>query len=309
MEIREHVELRPHTVFKIGGRARYFCEARTLEDLRDAVHFAREKGLRFFLLGAGSNMLVSDRGFDGLAIKMGLAHCSINGARVEADAGVSMARLTAETIRAGLAGFEWAIGIPGTIGGSVRGNAGCYGTEMKDVLHSVSVFDSEADRIRIFSPRECNFGYRDSIFKKRPSWIVVSAIVHLEPGDPARSQKLVAEFSERRSRTQDIGSRCAGCMFKNVPWGAVDKSSLTKKIPELQKFSRDPVIPAAFLIDRLDLKGIKIRGVAISTRHANYFVNVDNSTAEDVMALVSLVKDRVRRSYGILLDEEVQFIA
>ncbi|MBI2039356.1 MAG: UDP-N-acetylmuramate dehydrogenase [Candidatus Niyogibacteria bacterium] len=309
MEIQENVELKPHTVFKIGGQARYFCEARTLEDLREAVHFARDKSAPFFLLGAGSNVLISDRGFGGVAIKMMLQNLSISGMHVGADAGVSMARATAETIKAGLAGFEWAIGIPGTIGGSVRGNAGCYGKEMKDVLHSVRVFDAMTDELRVLSRRECHFGYRDSIFKKNPSWIVVSMNMYLESGVAQDSQKLVGKYSLRRRATQDIGAQCAGCMFKNVLWGAVDKSSLTKKFPDLREFSASPVIPAAFLIDRLDLKGIKIRGATVSTRHANYFVNVDNSTAEDVMALVSLVKDRVHRTYGILLEEEVQFIS
>lgn len=309
MEIQENVELKPHTVFKIGGRARYFCEARTLDDLREVIRFAHEKNTPFFLLGAGSNLLISDRGFNGLAVKMMLANLSIYGTRVEADAGVSMARATAEIIRAGLAGFEWAIGIPGTVGGSVRGNAGCYGKEMKDALHSVHVFDAEKEEFRVLSKRECNFGYRDSIFKRKPKWIIISAILHLEPGDKTHSQALVQNYSLKRLQTQDIGAQCAGCMFKNVLWGAVDKSALTKKFSELRKFSSESVIPAAFLIDQLGLKGMKIRGAAISTRHANYFVNVDNSTAEDVMALVSLAKDRVRRTYGISLEEEVQFIS
>ena len=317
--ILENVELKPHTVFKIGGRARFFCEAKTSGDLRIAVEFSRKKNIPFFVLGAGSNVLISDRGFDGLAIKMELLNLSVHRISVknrvsdivEAGAGVPMARIVAETVRKGLAGFEWAIGIPGTMGGSVRGNAGCFGSETKDVLETARIFDAEKLETRDLTRDQCQFGYRDSIFKKNPRLIVLSATLRLVPGDASASQKLVQEYSERRRASQDIGAQCAGCMFKNVLWSreGVDKSVLLKNFPLLQQFSSSPTIPAAFLIDQLELRGAKIGGAQISDKHANYFVNVDNSTAEDVMALVSMVKDRVRRAYGITLEEEVQFVA
>src|SRR3989344_5570780 len=134
-EIKKDVPLKDHTVFKIGGAAKYFCEAKTAEELKKAVFWARETGEKFFVLGAGSNVLVSDKGFDGLVIKNKVASIKlghgVSKSMIEAEAGAQMARVVAESVKAGLAGFEWAIGIPGTIGGSVRGNAGRFGSQTK----------------------------------------------------------------------------------------------------------------------------------------------------------------------------------
>lgn len=313
-EIKKDVPLKDHTVFKIGGAAKYFCEAKTAEELKKAVFWARETGEKFFVLGAGSNVLVSDKGFDGLVIKNKVASIKlghgVSKSMIEAEAGAQMARVVAESVKAGLAGFEWAIGIPGTIGGSVRGNAGCFGSETKDVIESVEVFDFLDAKRRTLEAGECNFGYRHSVFKEKPNLIVLSATLRFAKGDPKKSQGLIAEYSKKRLSSQDIGAKCAGCIFKNVEWSRkdVNKESLLQKYPELKPFSGQKSIPAGFLLDFLGLKGTKAGAVQISEKHANYFINLGGATAAEVIALINTAKEKIQNRYGISLEEEIQKI-
>ena len=267
--------------------------------------------MQLFILGIGSNVLISDKGFNGLVIKNRLQNIKITNTDVHIEAGSTMARVVAETTKARLSGFEWAIGIPGTIGGSIRGNAGCFGFETKDVLESVDVFDINKNTKYKIQNRNCNFGYRDSIFKHSPNLIIFSALFKLKKGNLQESQEKISEYSKMRVASQDIGAQCAGCIFKNVLWSRRDlnKTDLIKRFPELKKFSNQKEIPAAFLIDHLGLKGIKISNAQISRRHANYFINLGNALAEDVIMLIGLAKERVQNYYGILLEEEIHYIS
>src|SRR3989344_2226436 len=328
LDIREQVSLKDHTVFKIGGPAKYFCEAKTAEELKDALAWARGSALPFFVLGAGSNVLVSDNEFEGLVIKNKATNIKINplgypvakwGVEAEAglapqklyaEAGAQMARVVAESVKAGLAGFEWAIGIPGTIGGSVRGNAGCFGSETKDVIESVEVFDSERAISQKLDSRNCNFSYRHSVFKEKPNLIIISALLRLRVGDSKKSQNLISEYSKKRAGTQDIGSKCAGCIFKNVEWSRkdVDKEGLLQKFPELKPFLGQKSIPAGFLLDFLGLKGLKMGRAQISEKHANYFINLGGASAKEIITLVNTAKEKVQNHYEILLEEEIQKI-
>lgn len=323
IQIQKNVDLKPYTIFKIGGRARYFCEVDSLDDFKEALSWVTENNLSFFILGAGSNVLVADDGFNGLVIRNKASQIYIDGLEVKAEAGASMARMVAEVTKTGLTGFEWAIGIPGTIGGSVRGNAGCFGSEIKDILESVEVFDIEkfkspdvksGSRSRRWDYQlkaaSCQFRYRDSLFKHRPNLIILSATLKLRRGDKEESLRKIREYSQKRSISQDIGARCAGCIFKNVLWSRrdINKSKLVKNFPELKQFSNQEAIPAAFLMDTIGLKGTKIGSAQISTKHANYFINLGNAKTEEVMVLIGIAKERVQNHYGILLEEEIQYL-
>ncbi|MEK7082181.1 MAG: UDP-N-acetylmuramate dehydrogenase [Patescibacteria group bacterium] len=315
VKIKENVALAPYTIYKIGGPARYFTEARNAAEAEEAARFAVKNNAPFFVLGAGSNTLISDKGFDGLIIRMAGGEVKVEGELVTADAGVMMARLASEAARAGLAGFEWGIGIPGTIGGSVRGNAGCFGGEMRDVVETVEIFD--AKNVSSFNPRfnrgqvsECGFGYRDSIFKKHPEWIVLSATLKLQKGDPAAIQNEIKRITAERSEKQDIGTKSCGCIFKNPTWpgGAGEKEKLLRGHPELSRFAERATIPASFLIDRAGLKGEKIGAIVVSDKHANFFVNEGGAAASDVRALVALAKEKVRSLFDVALEEEIQYV-
>lgn len=310
LEIKNQVPLDSYTVYKIGGPARYFVEAQDGTLLKEAVRWAMGKKVPFIILGAGSNVLISDKGFDGLVIRLAGGRVSPEEERVTADAGVTVARLVAASVAAGLTGIEWAIGIPGTVGGSVRGNAGCFGGEMKDVVETVLVYDAERNEDFVLPSQAAEFKYRDSIFKRRPNWIVISAAFKLTRGDKESSQEMIREYAGRRSSSQAIGSKSAGCIFKNIAWGRkdIDRLALLQKHPEFAPFSSLPGIPAAFLIDRAGLKGKRIGAIEISPRHANYFVNHGGGTAEEVVMLVALAKERIHREYNLMLEEEIQYV-
>ena len=308
--IQEHISLAPYTIYKIGGLGRYFVEVANAEELKKAVRFAAEKNIPFVLLGAGSNVLVSDNGFDGMVIRMAGGAVSIDGERMAADAGVMMARAVTESGRASLRGFEWGIGVPGSIGGSVRGNAGCFGNEMKDVIESAEVFDVTTQTTKTFSNKDCQFGYRDSIFKTHPEWIILSATLRLRKGDRESIQQEIRRITQERVAKQDIGAKCCGCIFKNTAWPESDseREKILAQFPELAQFQNRPTIPAAFLIDRANLKGRAAGNIYISDRHANFFINKGGGTSNDVMALIAIAKEEVKKKFGIDLHEEIQMI-
>lgn len=308
LKIQKNISLAPHTIFKIGGKARFFIEAGNSDEPIRALNFARTKNVPFFILGGGSNVLISDKGFDGLVIRIVGGELKVIGSRLLVGAGMMMANVVNASSNAGLSGFEWGIGIPGTIGGSIRGNAGCFGSEMKDVIESMEIFDSLNSKRHTLNVKQCKFGYRDSIFKKHPEWIILSTELKLKKGDPAKIQKKIIEYTRHRAETQDIGAKCAGCIFKNVSWdNAPNKKDLLGRLPALKQFEARENIPAGFLIDSSGLKGKRVGGAFISLKHANYFVNDGKAKAEDVMELIFIAKNAVKRNCGITLKEEIQY--
>lgn len=310
IDIEENKQLAPYTIYKIGGPARFFAEVRNAEELEGALRFAGEKNLPFFVMGAGSNMLISDCGFDGVAIRMTGGDIKIEGDRMHADAGVMMARAVMASAAAGLAGFEWGVGVPGTIGGSVRGNAGCFGGEMKDVVLEVRVFDADKKESFTVDAARCQFGYRNSAFKSHPEWIVLSVVFRLRPGEAAAIRERVKEITVERGAKQDIGTKSCGCIFKNIAWEDIgrDKEEMLDKFPALAQFADRERIPASFLIDAAALKGSCAGSVCVSGHHANFFVNKGGGTASDVRDLITRTKERVKSLFGVTLEEEIQYI-
>jgi len=308
--ISKEVILAPYTMYKIGGPARFFVEPKNKDDLYEALAYAKNQSAPFIIIGAGSNILVSDKGFDGLVVHMLGGECRVDGDRMIVDAGVMMARAVMEAARVGLSGFEWGIGIPGTMGGSVRGNAGCFGGEIKNVVDSVEIFDAYASTVMRLNTYECGFGYRNSIFKTHPEWVIVSTTIKLQKGSPDAIQKEITRITGERVRKQDIGTKSCGCIFKNVSWdgGNIDRNAMCNQSPELEQFRHMPTIPASFLIDVSGLKGVCRARVCISRRHANYFVNEGGASADDVRSLIREVKDAVQKKFGISLQEEIQYI-
>ncbi len=314
LKVEEYKALAPFTIYKIGGPARFFIEARGEGELKEGLRFAKEKKLSFFILGAGSNILVSDKGYDGVVIRVGGGELTVDGDRLTVDAGVMMARVSTAAATYGLSGFEWAIGIPGTIGGSVRGNAGCFGGEMKDVVESVRVleFRIQNSEFRIFELANpgCEFGYRDSIFKHHADWIILSATLSLQKGDMTAIQERIRAISRERAEKQDIGTKSAGCIFKNISWEEAggNRDSLVARFPELAQFKDRSHISASFLLDRAGMKGERAGRIYVSSAHANFFVNEGGGTAEEVKKLIDAAKDKVRTKYGLQIEEEIQYL-
>lgn len=310
IDIKENVILAPFTMYKIGGPARFFAEAASGGEIAEAVAFASAKKIPFVILGAGSNVLISEKGFDGLVIRISGGQAVIEGDTLTADAGMMMARAVTESANAEFTGFEWGIGVPGTIGGSVRGNAGCFGGEMKDVVESVEIFDSSLATSYKLQAASCAFGYRDSIFKRKPELIILSATLRLKKGDRSSIQTSIRAITLERVSKQDIGAKCCGCIFKNISWDrpGIDKEKLLREFPELSQFSNRPNIPAAYLLDASGLKDTCSAHACISGKHANYFVNNGEATSQEIKELIDRAREGVEKKFGIRIEEEIQYI-
>ena len=258
MKFKKNVSLKNYTTFKIGGPAKCFYIAKNKTELIEAIKEAKKLKLPFFILGRGSNLLVSDRGFNGLVIKFGQPLSSY----------VSK-------------GLEWAVGIPGTIQGAVCSNAGAFKKSMRDVVESVEVFDTETGKVKIFKNKDCKFSYRNSIFRKKKNLIILS--VKIKP--KKSNTKKIKQYLDYRKKTQSLNFPSAGSIFKN-PKG----------------FS------AGELIEKCGLKEKKIGKVKISEKHANFIVNLGRGKAKDVIKLIKLIKKRVKKKFGVVLEEEIQFL-
>lgn len=301
---KENVPIVEFTSYKIGGPARYFFEARNLDELGDALQEARTRNLGIFILGGGTNLLMSDEGFDGLILKPKFGGVEISGNKVRAGAGVLMLELLEFSILHGLSGFEWAGGLPGTVGGAVRGNAGAFGGETKDAVTSVRSFDIETLQEIEREVSACDFGYRSSVFKKgEGKEIILSATFALKNGDKEAIRKAIQEKINYRRERHPLEYPNIGSIFKNVDVGKIPGTCL----PELKRVIKTdpvPMVPAAYLISEAGLKGISFGGAMISPKHPNFIVNVLQAKASDVKTLIQLVKNEVETKFGITLEEE-----
>lgn len=303
IEPKENVLLAPFTSFGIGGPARYLAEVRDADQLREALRFARDQGLPFFLMGGGSNILVSDRGFGGVVIRLSGGAVRREGNEVEAEAGVDLTGLVHATADWGLSGAEPLAGIPGLVGGAVRGNAGAYGGSLGEVCQTVRVLDSGTLEELSLGGQACRFAYRNSRFKEEPGLVVLSARLVLTPAPVEETrQRVAATLAKRAARNlQCEGS--VGSFFMNP---RVEDQELIARFEQHQKVhSREGRIPAGWLIDQASLRGERVGGAQISALHANYLVNAGGASARDVLLLARLVKERVRQATGVRLEEEV----
>ncbi len=347
--LKENEPMSRHTNFRIGGPARWFVEAKTEEEILQAVGIARDAGVPVFVLGGGSNTLASDAGFPGLVLVMGmrrivfperspaepdevegfesrpstsLASGSLRSGNkfVVAEAGAMSAALARATADAGLRGLEWMISLPGTVGGAVRGNAGCFGGETSDHLVSVRVLRCippcprggqggvGACKVIELLKKDLRFAYRESALK-HSSDILLSVVFELPCGEKLEFQKKMSFTLETRKAKQPLYAGSAGCIFKN--YEMTDETDIVK-LKEAVNIPKDMLdvkhISAGWIVDQLDLKGTKIGGAEISREHGNFIINTGNATADDVVQLIALIKTRARNEFGIALQEEVQYV-
>jgi len=306
IEIKENISLAPFTSFRIGGDAKFYAEVFSVEELKEALEFAKDKKIDFYILGGGTNLLVSDDGFDGLIIKIKMNEISIDGEMIEVQAGVPLIKIVNTTSGQGLSGLEKLAGIPGTVGGAVRGNAGAFSVEIKSCIKTVTAYDTEKMELVSFENEQCNFAYRTSIFKENKNLIVISTTLALQKGDIAEVQKIVTETIMTRSARGLNGTKSAGSYFMNP---IVENE---KMLSDFEKEKGVPVrnktLPAGWVIEQAGLLGKQIGGAQVSEKHANYIINAGEATASDVIILVSFVKQQVRDQFGIQLTEEVNYL-
>ena len=299
-----------HTNLKIGGPAKLFFSAETVEDLMDALQIARTEQIPWYVFGGGSNMLVSDEGFDGLMIQIAFRNIKLRNQSVTADAGAITASLARQTVDAGLKGLEWAIGVPGTIGGAVYGNSGAWGGEIKDSLVSVDCIDLATMKQIVYPNTVCSFGYRDSRFKHEPH-IILRATFGLKPVEDKESLELrMNEIIRERKEKQPSDNPSAGCMFKNFNYE--DESQIEKLKNDVKDIPPEMLnrksISAGWLVSQVGMKGETIGNAQISDRHGNFIINLGDAKAQDILMLTSKAKMKIRDEYDIMLEDEVQLV-
>lgn len=287
MTVERDVPMSRHTSFRIGGPARRMAFPESREQLVILLGLAEGCGIRPFLLGRGTNLLVSDRGLDTLVIKTAERMTSIrrlDDVTLEADAGVLLSRLAVYAQQAGLAGLEFAHGIPGSLGGAVCMNAGAYGGEMKQVLRSAAVLFPE-EGIRTLSCEELNLSYRHSLLTEHPEAVVLYAEFELTPGDPEAIRAAMRELMAKRKASQPLEWPSAGSTFKR-PEGHF----------------------AGTLIDQCGLKGLTVGGAQVSEKHAGFLINRGGATFADMAELIRQVQQRVLEETGVTLEPEVKIV-
>lgn len=276
--------LGPLTTLRVGGPADRLAVAETVDELIAALELARDAGVPAGVLGKGSDLVVADAGVRGLVIRNRADAIEIDGRRIGADGGAAMAALVKRCTVAGLAGIEFGISIPGTVGGAVWANAGAHGGEMKDVVRGVRAWSPEAGGVVELAPADCRFAYRDSRFKSTGE-IVLEAELELADGEPNRIAERVAELQAHRRATQPLAEQNAGSVFRNPPGDFSGR-----------------------LIDAAGLKGFRIGSAEVSTLHANFIVVDRGGRAADVRAVGDHVRRVVAERFGTELRYEIEFV-
>lgn len=314
---KTNVPLKQFSHYKIGGEAKYFFEAKNTDDLIKAILKAREIKTPIFILAGGTNVLIPDKGFDGLIIKIQDLRFKIQDKNfIKAGAGISITQLLNNSITNNLSGLEWSGGLPGTLGGAIYGNAGAFGQEMKNVVNEIISLDISAKNPKIIKrkARDCEFKYRSSIFKKnKGKEIILEATLKLKKGDKKEIKEKTEQNINYRLKNHPMEYPSLGSTFKNVNLSLINTNNKqicadikNGKIPV--KYDPFPVIPAAYLISEAGLKGISCGGAMISPKHPNFIVNVLNAKAADVKNLIQFAKNEVKEKFGVELFEEIEYL-
>ena len=302
----ENTSLAPFTSFQIGGPAQYFARVGSIDDIAEALAFAQRKQLPIFILGGGSNLLISDQGIRGLVIRIENGGVFRDEMTIVAGAGAPLSGVVEFAADQGLAGIETMAGIPGSVGGAVRGNAGAFGTDIGSHVASVIAFHQKTLETKVFSREECQFSYRNSFFKQHPEWIIFGVSIELTAGDPEPLRAVAAETVAKREAKHPQAAQCAGSFFMNP---AVTDDLLRAEFTAETKITpKDDKLPAGWVIQHVGLRGKRVGGAQVSDIHPNYIVNTGTATAEDVIILASLIKQKVRTELDIQLKEEVQMV-
>lgn len=285
MEVGKVIENEPmykHTTYKVGGSAKIFVKAKDIDSLIQTLKYCRDHDIKRMVIGNGSDLLFSDKEYDGVIISMkSFDDVKMNGSTIVAQAGVSMIALAYSSAKAGLSGFEFMGGIPGDMGGGIFMNAGAYKYCMADVFKCARVLDDELNVITL-SKEDMEFSYRHSVLQKHPNWIILDATFEMTAKDPGEIRKVLDKRKERRMSTQPWNFACAGSVFRN---------------PDEK--------PAWRYIDEAGLRGYEIGGAQVSPKHSNFIVNNGYASAKDILDLIRLVEKTVYEKFEVKLHKEV----
>jgi UDP-N-acetylmuramate dehydrogenase len=284
--VSEDEQLASRTSFGIGGAADYFVEMSRPQAIEEVIDGCRERGIPYLLLGAGTNLLIADAGVEGLVLRVVNRDHQVDGRSVRAGAGLKMMRLARIAADAGLRGFEFGIGIPGTVGGAVYQNAGCWGKDLREVLVEVKGYLPGAGA-KTWSLADLQFGYRTSALRegRLRGGLVIEAKFQLERGDGEAAKALMAKLTKERNETQPIKTKNCGSVFKNPPGDSAGR-----------------------LVQAAGLKGAREGNAVVSTLHGNFIVNEGGATAVEVRRLIERIQAEVRRRFNLELETEVEMV-
>ena len=303
LTVSRETPLACYTRFGIGGPADLYAETDTVEAFIAAMSTARESGMPTMVIGGGTNLIVSDAGFRGIVLRYRADALLAANGRVVAQAGAILQDLVDFTIARGLKGLETLSGIPGSVGAAVYGNAGAYGHSISERVVRVQFFDGAC--VRVFDNVECEFHYRESIFKRRKEWIIFSTQLLLDVDDAAALRTTADDILKVRNEKFPVTMKCAGSIFKNLLLKELPPS-VAAEVPE--KVVREGKIPAAWLLEQVGAKGMQRGDIHVANYHANLIYNTGTGTAADLIAVIQELKARVRARFGIEIEEEVQYV-
>lgn len=311
MFIQKNIPLAKFTTFKIGGQAKFFIQVKTKTELINALKWAEKNKEQIFILGGGSNILINDKGVDGLVIKINNKSIKkISEKKLQCGAGTSLAKIISVGFDNGLSGIEWAVSIPrATIGGSIIGNSGAFGLLISDIIESVEVFNIKSKKFLLLNNKNCKFGYRKSIFKQNKNYLIWKVILKMQKKNKSEIKAKLLEILKIRNKYQTV-MPSAGCIFKNLKilnLYELNVNLVNKAIKE--EAVRDKMVGAKWLIDLMGLKGKAIGGAKISLEHANFIVNTGNATAKDVIKLINYIKKQAKIKFNVQLEEEIQYLS
>jgi UDP-N-acetylmuramate dehydrogenase len=299
--LRIQEPLRHHTTFRIGGPADYFVAARTADELVQALRAAHDLGVPVFLLGGGSNLLVSDEGFRGLVVRNAIDDMEFDGTAVQVGCGRDFLELIQACRDRSVAGLAFAAGIPGSVGGAIYGNAGCYGQDIGTFVVECTIATPDGRVVETRPGAWFEFAYRDSRLKRDPR-VLLTCLLHLKPGNPVEISAEIEEKLEIRrvKHPQWRSEPTAGSYFKNLPpdW----------QVPGAKHSPGTRRVPAGQLLDECGCRGLRIGDAMVYEKHANIIVNAGRASARDVLELAEEMKRRVREKFGVTLEEEVMFL-
>lgn len=303
LQIIEQAPLSRYTRFGIGGPADILVETEDESSFIDALGAVGASGLQFVVIGGGTNLVVSDQGFHGVVLRFKAHQIRNQSVCVHADAGAELQDLVDYTIARGLRGVETMTGIPGSVGAAVYGNAGAYGHSIMERVHQVRFFDGR--EVRVIGNAECEFHYRESIFKRNKNWIIFSTELRMDLAPGGELRRVADGILETRNTKYPPSMRCAGSIFKNLILAELP-ASVREVVPK--NVIREGKVPSAYFLEQVGAKGLRNGGIHVADYHANLIYNAGEGSARELREVIDDLKTRVERRFGLLLEEEVQYV-
>lgn len=301
--VSQGVLLSEHTRFGIGGPAEVYLETASETSLAQALETVRQTRTCYTVIGHGTNLIVSDAGFEGVVLRFIGAEIKADGAALDVAAGAELQELVDFSIERGLRGLETMTGIPGSVGAAVYGNAGAYGHAINERVRKVRFLDGPGTRV--FSNAECDFRYRESVFKQHKHWVILTVELGMDRAPSAELRKTADDIFQLRLQKYPPTMKCAGSVFKNLILAELPES-VRQQVPD--RVVREGKVASAYFLEQVGAKGTALGEIRVADYHANLIYNAGRGTAAQLCQLIEELKSRVQRKFGLKLEEEVQYV-